>query len=86
MKKFVAKCGVVALDGSPGYFYNPNGAELVVYVDNFILISPPHLEKQIRKTSANSLSSRTLRLLLTDYHKISKLKDGTNQMITSTKQ
>ena len=30
MKKCAAKCGFISLDGSPGYFYHPNGAELVV--------------------------------------------------------
>ena len=41
----MTQCGFVTLDGSPGFFYHPEyGAEVVVYVDDFISISPPHLE------------------------------------------
>ena len=44
----MTQCGFVSLDGSPGFFYHPQyGAEVVVYVDDFILIAPPHLEAQI---------------------------------------
>ena len=90
MKKCVAKCGFVPLDGSPGYFYNPNGAELVVYIDDFILISPRHLEKQIWKDLSKFIEFKNppapVDRFLGIYHNTSKLKDGTIQMITSAKQ
>ena len=40
--------GFEIIEGTPGFFYHKKeGCEVTVYVDDFILIAPPHLEKKI---------------------------------------
>ena len=44
----MTECGFVSLDGSPGFFYHPVlNADVVVYVDDFILIAPPEAQDKI---------------------------------------
>ena len=51
MHKVMKECGFLHVgEGSPGVFYNPFlGAEMIVYVDDFLLISPAKHEAQIWK-------------------------------------
>ena len=44
------KAGFLALEASPGFFYDPvRGCECTVYVDDFVLFAPHHLEAGIWK-------------------------------------
>ena len=91
MKACMAKCGFVHLDGSPGFFYHPEyGAEVVVYVDDFILIAPPKLEAQIWKELDKVITFKDpaaeVDRFLGVYHKTKVLPDGTIQMTTSAKE
>ena len=49
MRKVIKECGFLPIaEGSPGVFYNPSlNAEMIVYVDDFILISPEAHEDKI---------------------------------------
>jgi len=49
MHKVMKICGFLPVgEGSPGVFYHPHfGAEMVVYVDDFILVAPKDLHAKI---------------------------------------
>ena len=89
MTKCMRMAGFVPLEGSPGFFYHPAGYEMVVYVD-FILISPPHLTKQIWAELDKVIEFKDppvpVDRFLGIYHKTVKLTDGTVKMNTSAEQ
>ena len=58
------ECGFLPVSGgSPGVFYHPTlGAEMVVYVDDSILISPENMELSFGKTLISTSNLKTPQL------------------------
>jgi len=81
MHQVMKKCGFIPLEGSPGFFYHPTkGVEMVVYVDDFVLIAPPHIEDEIWSELDKHIlfkdPKEELNRFLGVYHHISYGKDG----------
>ena len=77
--------GFEKLEGSPGSFYHKYlSCEVTVYVDDFILIASPHLEKQIwtalEKKNTFKDPPEILNRYLGVYHHFKTLPDGTVEM------
>ena len=48
MKKVMKMLGYMPIESSPGVFYHPvRDCEVTVYVDDFIMYAPPHLEAKL---------------------------------------
>ena len=87
----MTKCGFVSLDGSPGFFYHPVlNAEVVVYVDDFILIAPPDVQEKIWRMLDEDCFFKDppvdVDSFLGIYHKTITRPDGTICMTTSAKE
>ena len=88
MHKCMKACGFVPLEGSPGFFHHPkHDVEVVVYVDDFLLIAPPHLEAKIWAMLEGDPGHITFKdpavpvdRYLGIYHHFRRLPDGTINM------
>ena len=77
--------------GSPGVFYNPHyGAEMVVYVDDFILVAPEHLHAKIWTSLDRHIKFKDPGAPVTRFlgvqHDIIHSKDGMCSMTTEGKE
>ncbi len=75
------KAGFQHLEGSPGFFYDKaRGVECTVYVDDFILISPPALEAKVWKQLESMIDIKDPQEPVTRYlgiyHEFTYSKDG----------
>ena len=90
LHKIMRSLGFETLEGTPGFFYHKKDqVEVTVYVDDFILIAPPHLEKRIWAALSEQITFKDppeiLSRYLGIYHHFKTLPDGTIQMITEAK-
>ena len=92
MRKVMKECGFLPVaEGSPGVFYNPTlSAEMIVYVDDFILISPEAHEVKIWKQLDKHILFKDPAALVTRFlgvnHHFKTLGDGTCQMLTEGRE
>ena len=92
MRKVMKECGFLPVaEGSPGVFYNPTlSAEMIVYVDDFILISPEAHENKIWKQLDKHIlfkdPAAPVQRFLGVNHEIKILSDGTCQMLTEGRE
>ena len=91
MLAVMKQCGFLPVgEGSPGVFYHPTyGAEMVVYVDDFILVSPEKYEDTIWKELDRHIlfkdPAAPITRFLGVHHEFKTLKDGSLQMRTEAK-
>ena len=92
MHKVMKACGFLPVgEGSPGVFYNTTlGAEMIVYVDDFILISPEKHEDQIWKELDRHILFKDPAAPVTRFfgvnHLSKTLGDATCQMLTQGRE
>ena len=92
MHKVMKDCEFIPVGGgSPGVFYNPHyGAEMVVYVDDFILIAPEHLHAKIWASLDRHIKFKDPGAPVTRFlgvqHDIIHSKDGMCSMTTEGKE
>ena len=92
MHTVMRACGFLPVgEGSPGVFYHPTyGAEMVVYVDDLILVSPGKHEDAIWKALDKHIQFKDPAAPLTRFlgvnHEFKTLSDGTFQMLTEGKE
>ena len=92
MHKVMKACGFLPVgEGSPGVFYHPTrGAELIVFVDDFILIYPKQYETQIWKELDAHILFKDPAAPLTRFlgvnHHFKILGDSTCQMFTEGRE
>lgn len=92
MHKVMRACGFLPVrEGSPGVFHHSTlGAEMIVYVDDFIKISPKqhedHIWKQLDEHILFKDPAATVTRFLGVNHIFKTLGDGTCQMLTEGRE
>lgn len=87
MNKVMKMLGYVPIESSPGVFYHPvHDCEVTVYVDDFIMYAPPHIESKLWSELEKEITFKdppvVLDRYLGVYHEFEILKDGTDVMAT----
>ena len=90
MHSVMKQCGYLAIEGCPGVFYHPSkNAEMIVYVDDFILIAPEQHEAGIWKESDKHIDFKDPAAPVTRFlgvnHEIKHSRDGSVCMLTNAK-
>ena len=91
MHSVMKQCGFLPIEGSPGVFYHPSkNAEMIVYVDDFILIAPEQHEADIWKELDKHIEFKDPAAPITRFlgvnHEFKYGKDGSVHMLTSAKE